>query len=159
MLFQSFAKNFGLYGERAGCVSLVSDSSDTRKIVTSRIKQIARPMYSNPPIHGARIVDLILSDEKLTADWHAELKHMSGRMQSMRHGLVDGLKKAGSTHNWSHITSQIGMFAYTGLSKEQVDKVRETHSIYMTADGRISIAGLNTHNLEYIANAFHEVTK
>lgn len=159
MLFQSFAKNFGLYGERAGCVSLVSDSSDTRKIVTSRVKQIARPMYSNPPIHGARIVDLILSDEKLTADWHAELKHMSGRMQDMRHGLVDGLKKAGSTHDWSHVTSQIGMFAYTGLSKEQVDKVKETHSIYMTADGRISIAGLNTHNLEYIANAFHEVTK
>ena len=83
---------------------------------------------------------------------------MSGRMKEMRQGLVDSLKAAGSTHNWDHVTSQIGMFAYTGLSTDQVNQLKDESSIYMTADGRISIAGLNTHNLEYIANAFHKVS-
>lgn len=157
-LFQSFAKNFGLYGERAGCVSfLTADSAEAAK-VTSRVKQIARPMYSNPPIHGARIVDIILSDKDLTANWHQELINMSGRMKDMRQGLVDKLAAHGSTHNWSHVTSQIGMFAYTGLSTEQVNELKDNYHIYMTADGRISIAGLNTHNLDYIAEAFHKVS-
>jgi len=79
-------------------------------------------------------------------------------MKQMRQGLVDNLKAAGSTHNWDHVTSQIGMFAYTGLSTDQVNQLKDESSIYMTADGRISIAGLNTHNLEYIANAFHKVS-
>jgi aspartate aminotransferase len=158
-LFQSFAKNFGLYGERAGCVSFVADSPTEANILTSRVKQIARPMYSNPPIHGARIVDIILSDADLTANWHQELRNMSGRMAQMRTGLVAALKSHGSVHDWSHVTSQIGMFAYTGLSTAQVDKLQADYSIYMTADGRISIAGLNTHNLDYIADAFHQVSK
>ena len=83
-LFQSFAKNFGLYGERAGCVSFVAADEKEANIVGSRIKQIARPMYSNPPIHGARIVDIILSDPQLTKSWHDDLVNMSSRMQSMR---------------------------------------------------------------------------
>jgi aspartate aminotransferase len=87
-LFQSFAKNFGLYGERAGCVSMVCDDEAEAIKVNSRIKGIARPMYSNPPIHGARIVDIILTDPKLTADWHQDLRDMSGRMKTMRAGLV-----------------------------------------------------------------------
>jgi aspartate/tyrosine/aromatic aminotransferase len=84
---------------------------------------------------------------------------MSGRMAQMRTGLVAALKSHGSVHDWSHVTSQIGMFAYTGLSTAQVDKLQADYSIYMTADGRISIAGLNTHNLDYIADAFHQVSK
>ena len=80
-LFQSMAKNFGLYGERAGCVTFLCEDESQANIVTSRIKGIARPMYSNPPIHGARVVDIILSDPELTASWHADLKKMSGRMQ------------------------------------------------------------------------------
>lgn len=83
---------------------------------------------------------------------------MSGRMKEMRTGLVQKLKDHGSTHDWSHVTSQIGMFAYTGLSTEQVDSLKHNDHIYMTADGRISIAGLNTHNLDYIAEAFHKVS-
>ena len=94
MLFQSFAKNFGVYGERAGCLSIVTDSKKETDVVMSRIKQIARPIYSNPPIHGARLVDTVLSSPELTAEWHQEL----------RKGLVQGLKDAGSTHNWKHIT-------------------------------------------------------
>lgn len=116
-------------------------------------------MYSNPPIHGARVVDIILSDPELTKLWHQDLVHMSSRMADMRTGLVQNLKDAGSVHDWSHITSQIGMFAYTGVSKEQVIELREKHGLYMTEDGRISIAGLNTHNLKYIAESFHDVTK
>jgi len=123
------------------------------------VKGIARPMYSNPPIHGARIVDIVLNDPKLTASWHEDLLEMSGRIKDMRASLVSKLKEQGSTHDWSHVTSQIGMFAYTGLSVEQVDKLKNDYHIYMTADGRISIAGLNTHNIDYISEAFHKVSK
>jgi aspartate/tyrosine/aromatic aminotransferase len=101
----------------------------------------------------------VLSDKGLTEEWHSELKVMSTRMQEMRHGLVDKLKERKSPHNWQHIVDQIGMFAYTGLTKEQVDELREKHAIYMTLDGRISIAGLNTGNLDQVADAFHKVTK
>lgn len=158
MLFQSFAKNFGIYGERAGCFSVVCGNEDEAKLVQSRIKQIARPIYSNPPIHGARIVDIILGDAELTKMWHADLKHMSGRMSDMRHGLRNGLKAKGNEHDWSHVTNQIGMFAYTGLSEAMVNELREKYSIYMTMDGRISIAGLNSGNLDYCVDAFHAVT-
>ena len=158
-ILQSFAKNFGLYGERAGCVHFITKDADEAQIVSSRMKQIARPMYSSPPIHGARVVDVILSDEDLTADWHRSLVDMSSRMQSMRVGLRAKLEALGSTHDWSHITSQIGMFAYTGMTTKQVDRLREEKNIYMTGDGRISIAGLNTGNLDYVAEAFHNVTK
>jgi aspartate aminotransferase len=159
VLFQSFAKNFGLYGERIGNLNIVCADSNEADLVQGRLKTFARPMWSNPPIHGARIVDIILGDKELTASWHRDLIAMSSRMQSMRTGLVDNLKRAGSTIDWSHITNQIGMFAFTGMSQEQVTTLRDKYSIYMTMDGRISIAGLNTHNLQYISEAMHEVTK
>lgn len=116
-------------------------------------------LYSNPPIHGARIVDVILSDKQLTSEWHDELKVMSGRIAQMRTGIVEKLKDRKSAHSWRHITDQIGMFAFTGLNKEMVDQLRTEYAIYMTQDGRISIAGLNTKNLDYVADAFHNVTK
>jgi len=97
VLFQSFAKNFGLYGERCGNLNVVCSSENEAKIVQSRLKAVARPMYSNPPIHGARIVDIVLGDKELTASWHADLVHMSDRMTSMRKGLVEKLKNQGST--------------------------------------------------------------
>ena len=158
MLFQSFAKNFGLYGERAGCFSVITDSEAQASVVQSRIKQIARPIYSNPPIHGARIVDIILGDETLTSMWHQDLRDMSGRMAEMRQGLVEKLTAKGNEHNWKHVTDQIGMFAFTGLNTDQVNELREKYAIYMTMDGRISIAGLNTGNLDYVVDAFHAVT-
>jgi len=159
MLFQSFAKNFGLYGERAGCISFITANPAEKEICMSRIKNLARGLYSNPPIHGARIIDIVLGDAELTASWHNDLRVMSGRMNEMRHGLHQNMTNLGSEHNWDHIINQIGMFAYTGLSKPMVDELREKYAIYMTADGRISIAGLNTGNLGYIADAFHAVTK
>jgi aspartate aminotransferase len=158
-LFQSFAKNFGLYGERAGCVSfLCADEAESLR-VQSRIKQVARPMYSSPPIHGARIVDIILNDPELFAQWQESLDIMSGRLKEMRGALVAKLAAAGSQHDWGHITTQIGMFAYTGLNTDQVNKLKADHHIYMTGDGRISVAGLNSGNIDYVASAFHEVSK
>jgi aspartate aminotransferase len=100
MLCQSFAKNFGVYGERAGCLSVVTASKKENDVVMSRIKQLARPIYSNPPIHGARLINIVLEDKALTAEWHRELKVMSGRMADMRKGIVSKLKEKGSKHSW-----------------------------------------------------------
>jgi len=159
MLCQSFAKNFGLYGERAGCVSFITANPAEKEVVMSQVKVLARALYSNPPVHGARIIDIILGDKQLTQMWHDDLKMMSGRMQQMRVGLHKNLKDLGSEHNWDHVINQIGMFAFTGLNPDMVKELREKYAIYMTGDGRISIAGLNTGNLGYISEAFHKVTK
>ena len=125
----------------------------------SRIKGIARTLYSNPPINGARLIDIVLSDKNLTQEWYSELKVMSSRMKDMRKGLHDKLKERKNPHNWDHVINQIGMFAFTGLSKDMVEEIRQKYAIYMTSDGRISISGLNTKNLDYVADAFHEITK
>lgn len=116
-------------------------------------------MYSSPPIHGARIVDIILNDPELYASWQGSLDVMSGRIKLMRASLVAKLQAAGSQQDWSHITSQIGMFAYTGLNADQVERLKKEYHLYMTGDGRISVAGLNTHNIDYVADAFHKVSK
>jgi aspartate aminotransferase, mitochondrial len=159
LLCQSFAKNFGIYGERAGTLSVVTGSKTETEVVMSRLKQIARPIWSNPPIHGARLINAVLEDPALVQEWHRELKVMSGRMFDMRQGLYNRLVQSGSKHSWKHVIDQIGMFAYTGLNKEMVEELRNKYAIYMTADGRISICGLNTKNLDYIAESFHTVTK
>ena len=158
-LAQSFAKNFGLYGERCGAASVVCASKEEKERVLSQLKVAARTLWSNPPLYGARIVQTVLGDPKLKAQWYEECAGMAHRIISMRQALVENLKKAGSKRDWSHITSQIGMFAYTGLTKEQVERCIKEYHIYLTMNGRISIAGLNTHNVEYVAKAFHEVTK
>lgn len=158
-LAQSYAKNFGLYGERVGCFSVVCRDEEEKKRVESQLKILIRPMYSNPPMNGARIVTEILSDPALEQQWREECKMMADRIHSMRAKLVSGLKAAGSTKDWSHVTQQIGMFCYTGLSPEQVDIMRETYHVYLTKDGRISMAGVTSKNVEYISNALHDVSK
>lgn len=159
LLCQSMAKNFGLYGHRVGCFSLVTESSEERVRVESQLKILARAMYSNPPIHGARIVAEVLGSPELNKQWRDEVKIMSQRIIDMRHLLRDSLRESGSTRNWDYITDQIGMFCYTGLSPDQVDKMIEEWHIYMTRNGRISMAGVNTSNAAYIAEALHAVTK
>ncbi|KAK9449990.1 aspartate transaminase [Limtongia smithiae] len=158
-LAQSFAKNMGLYGERVGAYSLVVDSPEEKKRVESQVKIVVRPMYSNPPVHGARIAAEILGDEKLHAQWLAEVKGMAERIISMRSLLKEKLEALGSTRDWSHITSQIGMFCYTGLTPEQVKTLREQYSVYMTGDGRISVAGITSKNVSYLAESIYAVTK
>jgi aspartate aminotransferase len=158
-LVQSFSKNFGLYGQRVGALSFVASDADEAQRVLSQVKIVIRPSYSNPPLHGARIVETILSDETLTTEFVAECKEMADRITTMRSALVNHLKDAGSTRDWSHVTTQIGMFAYSGLTVDQVDALREKYSIYCTADGRISMAGVTSGNVKYIAEAIHDVTK
>ena len=132
---------------------------DERDRVLSQMKIVVRPMYSNPPIYGARVVDAILSDDGLRNEWRAECKSMADRIIRMREALVSELVKAGSTRDWSHVTRQIGMFCFSGLTPEQVDRMVQDHHVYMTRNGRISMAGITSDNVGYIAQAMHDVSK
>lgn len=156
-LAQSFAKNMGLYGERAGAFSIVTESAEEKKRVDSQVKIIVRPLYSNPPIHGARIASTVLNDPALNEQWLGEVKGMADRIIKMRALLKENLEKLGSKHDWSHITSQIGMFAYTGLTAEQMDRLAKEHSVYATKDGRISVAGITSENVGRLAQAIFAV--
>merc|ERR1711994_1126044 len=120
---------------------------------------LIRPMYSNPPRHGARIATEVMTNPELRAQWLSEVKLMADRIISMRTQLRDGLAKNGSSRDWKHITDQIGMFCFTGMTPEQVEKITKNHSVYLTKDGRISIAGISSTNVDYLAHAIHDVTK
>lgn len=139
-LVQSFSKNFGLYGQRVGCLSVVAASEEEAKRVESQMKMVIRPMYSNPPRYGARLITTVLSDPKLSSDFIVECKDMADRINRMRGLLRSELEAAGSTRSWDHITHQIGMFCYSGLTSEEVIALKEKHHIYCTLDGRISMA-------------------
>ena len=154
---QSFAKNFGLYNERAGTINIVCSSAAQAKSVLSQVKMVIRPNYSNPPAHGARIVAIVLSDPALYAEWKEELKGMSGRINGMRQQLRGELERSKTPGDWSHITSQIGMFSFTGLTAKQSAAMAEKWHIYLLSNGRISMAGLNSHNVKYVAEAMHDV--
>lgn len=158
LLAQSFAKNFGLYGERCGTLSFVCSDEDERDRVMSQLKCVIRPMYSSPPRHGSSIVKTVLSDDGLRDQYYGECALMASRIQDMRAKLADKLREVGSKHDWSHITRQIGMFAFTGMSSDMVDELTARYKIFLTRDGRVSIAGLNDNNLEYVAKAIHDVT-
>ena len=139
-LVQSFSKNFGLYGQRVGALSVVADSPEEAQRVLSQLKVHIRPSYSNPPRHGARIVAKILACPEKTNEFVSQCMGMAKRIDHMRTKLKKTLEDLGSTRNWDHITKQIGMFCYSGMSKEEVVALREKHHIYCTLDGRISMA-------------------
>jgi len=146
-----------LYGERIGAFHVVCSSEQEAKAVLSQLKLIVRPMYSNPPLHGARIVSGVLNDKSLYDEWVQELKGMSHRILSMRVALSDTLKEKNTPGDWSHILKQIGMFTYTGLSTPQVEQLISRFHIHMLKNGRISMAGLNSSNVKYVAEAIHTV--
>jgi len=158
LLAQSFAKNFGLYGERCGTLSVVCNDAEEKERIMSQLRLIIRPMYSSPPKHGSSIVKTVLSDDTLTTQYYTECASMAERIQSMRTKLVEKLAEVGSKHDWSHVAKQIGMFAFTGMTQEMCDRLTNEYAIYLTRDGRISIAGLNDSNLDYVASAIHAVT-
>ncbi len=159
LLAQSYAKNFGLYGERVGAVSAVCSTPEEAQAVASQIKIVIRPMYSNPPIHGARLVSTILRSPDLSKEWALEVDHMAQRIISMRKSLRNLLEtKYHSSLPWNHITDQIGMFCFTGLKADQVAKLTKDHHIYLTKDGRISIAGITDANVDHLASSIHKVT-
>lgn len=159
LVCQSYSKNFGLYGERVGALSAVCRDSEEATRVASQMKLLVRPMYSNPPIFGARLVNIILSDKELYKQWESDCSTMANRISDMRTLLKSTLVAHGSKRSWNHITDQIGMFCYTGLNKEEVLAIRDKHAVYMTTDGRVSMAGVNSSNVDYLAESMHHVTK
>jgi len=156
---QSYSKNFGLYSERVGALNILCSSAAVVTPVISQLNLIIRPMYSNPPAHGARIVSTVLADKELYAEWLEELKVMSGRIKSMRQQLFDALKAKGTPGTWDHILKQIGMFSYTGLSPDQCDKMINTHKVYMLKNGRISMVGLTSKTVDKLASAIDDVVR
>ncbi|XP_017097979.1 aspartate aminotransferase, mitochondrial isoform X2 [Drosophila bipectinata] len=159
ILAQSFAKNMGLYGERAGAFTVMCTDEEEAARVLSQVKILIRGLYSNPPVHGARVAAEILNTDDLRAQWLKDVKLMADRIISVRCQLRENLQKLGSSHNWDHIVNQIGMFCFTGLKPEQVNKLIKEHSIYLTQDGRISMAGVTSKNIDYLAESIHNVTK
>ncbi|OJD19039.1 hypothetical protein AJ78_00990 [Emergomyces pasteurianus Ep9510] len=160
---QSFAKNFGLYGERAGAFHFVTgpgpQAAESNAHIASQLAILQRSEISNPPAYGARIASLVLNDPQLFKEWEGDLKTMSGRIIEMRNGLRERLEKKGTPGSWEHVTSQIGMFSFTGLSEAQVARLREKWHVYMTKNGRISMAGLNSNNIDYFAEAVDSVVR
>lgn len=157
-LCQSFAKNMGLYGERTGSISIITESAEVSKATESQLKKLIRPIYSSPPIHGSKIVETIFAPENnLLQGWLSDLNDVVGRLNTVRTKLYEKLDK--SNYNWDHLLKQRGMFVYTGLSSEQVVRLREEFSVYATEDGRFSISGVNDNNVDYLAQAMNEVVK
>ncbi|KAJ1913476.1 aspartate transaminase aat1 [Mycoemilia scoparia] len=160
VLSQSFAKNMGLYGERVGSFSVVCADGAEKDRIASQIKIIVRPMYSNPPVSGARIASEVLNTPDLRKQWLDEVKGMADRIISMRTMLKGHLvDDFGSKVGWDHITNQIGMFCFTGLKPEQVHRLKNEFHVYLTNDGRVSMAGVSSDNVKYLAQSIHEVTK
>jgi len=153
---QSYSKNLGLYAERVGAITAALADSGAAKRVTSQLNRVARAMYSNPPVHGARIVATVMNDPVLFERWNEEMREMAGRITTVRGMLYDELVSRNPDKDWSFVTRQIGMFSFTGLSEAQVANMTEKHAVYMTKDGRISLAGLSQEKCAYLANAIDD---
>ena len=153
----SFSKSFSLYGERVGALSVVASDKEEAARVLSQLKIAIRTNYSNPPIHGGAVVAAVLNNPELRAQWEQELAEMRVRIKAMRQKLVDGLKTAGVKQDMSFITSQIGMFSYSGLSKDQMVRLRSEFGVYGTDTGRMCVAALNSKNIDYVCQAIAKV--
>eukprot|EP01023_Acetabularia_acetabulum_P021816 TRINITY_DN2155_c0_g1_i1.p1 TRINITY_DN2155_c0_g1~~TRINITY_DN2155_c0_g1_i1.p1 ORF type:complete len:483 (-),score=117.69 TRINITY_DN2155_c0_g1_i1:1059-2375(-) len=156
---QSYSKNLGLYGERVGALNFISTDKESAVKVLSQLKRIARAIYSNPPVHGARIVSEVVGSSDMFGEWKEEMEMMAGRIKNVRQLLYDCLVKLNPDKDWSFVTSQIGMFSFTGLTPAQVENMTQKHHVYMTKDGRISLAGLNAAKAEYLAKAIDDSIK
>ncbi|SJN17297.1 amino acid aminotransferase [Luteococcus japonicus] len=152
----SFSKNFGLYGERIGGLSLVCRDADEARRVSSQLCKVVRANYSCPPAHGAQIVTTVLADAELRASWEAELAAMRDRIRAVREALTAGLHEAGVT-DMDFVLDQNGMFSYSGLSAEQMQRLRTEHAVYGTDEGRICVAGLNEGNVGHVVKAIAAV--
>ncbi|MBH1529014.1 aspartate/tyrosine/aromatic aminotransferase [Stenotrophomonas maltophilia] len=154
----SYSKSFSLYGERVGALSMVAPTAADAKAVQSQVKRVIRTIYSSPSTHGAALVAGVLTNPELRAMWEQELTEMRERIHALRHGLVEKLAAAGAPQ-FGFINEQAGMFSYSGLSREQVERLRDEFGIYAVGTGRICVAALNQSNLEYVAKAVATVAK
>ncbi|BBS14304.1 MULTISPECIES: aromatic amino acid transaminase [Klebsiella] len=157
LVSNSFSKIFSLYGERVGGLSIVCDDAETAGRVLGQLKATVRRNYSSPPNFGAQVVAAVLNDPALKASWLAEVEAMRTRILAMRQTLVDALKEAVPGKNFDYLLKQRGMFSYTGLSAAQVDRLREEFGVYLIASGRMCVAGLNSRNVQRVAQAFAAV--
>ncbi|MDR0488467.1 MAG: aspartate/tyrosine/aromatic aminotransferase [Propionibacteriaceae bacterium] len=157
VLANSFSKNFALYGERIGAVHFICADQAEADRTLSQAKLVVRAMYSNPPTQGAAVVTAILTNPELRASWDAELAEMRDRIKKMRVQFRSGLEAAGVNHDLSYITTQEGLFSYSGLSVAQMERLRSEYHIYGLDSGRLCIAGLNEHNMDRVVTAVAEV--
>ncbi|MCT7941774.1 amino acid aminotransferase [Shewanella holmiensis] len=157
LVANSFSKNFGLYNERIGAVTLVAEDKASAERSFSQIKKTIRSNYSNPPAHGGLIVSTILADDALRSEWEAELTEMRQRIAQMRTLLVESLIAEGVTQDFSFISRQNGMFSFSGLNKDQVNRLRDEFAIYIVGSGRISVAGLTKDNMPAVCKAIAKV--
>ena len=153
----SFSKSFSLYGERVGALSVLCQSKDEADRVLSQLKLVIRTNYSNPQIHGGTVVATVLNTPELRAQWEQELTEMRVRIKAMRQKLVEGLKAAGVKQDMGFITTQIGMFSYSGLSKDQMVRLRSEFGVYGTDTGRMCVAALNSKNIDYVCASIAKV--
>ena len=159
LVASSYSKNFGLYSERVGALTLVAASADAAQASLSHIKTVIRSNYSNPPQHGAAIVATVLADPALRAEWELEVAAMRDRINTMRHLFVETLNEKGVDRDFTFIARQRGMFSFSGLSPEQIKALRERHAVYAVGSGRFSVAGMTEHNMDYLCTAIADVLK
>jgi aromatic-amino-acid transaminase len=155
----SFSKSFSLYGERVGALSVVAGSSEEAARVLSQLKRLVRTNYSNPPTHGGKVVATVLNSAELRALWEQELAHMRDRIRGMRQALVEKIHARVPGADFAFVVRQRGMFSYSGLSKEAVQRLREEFSVYAIDTGRICVAALNLRNIDYVADAIAKVIR
>ena len=153
----SFSKSFSLYGERVGALSVLCQSKDEADRVLSQLKLVIRTNYSNPATHGGTVVSMVLNTPALRTQWEGELAEMRIRIKDMRQKLVDGLKASGVDQEMSFITSQIGMFSYSGLTKDQMVRLRSEFGVYGLDSGRMCVAALNSKNIDYVCESIAKV--
>ncbi|MBT0586388.1 amino acid aminotransferase [Alteromonas oceanisediminis] len=153
----SCSKNFGLYRERVGLAAIITQSTQTRQIAQSQIQSVARGIYSMPPSYGGALVEIILSDDALKQEWISEVDDMRTRMQSLRGMLVSALSKKGANKDFSFVNQQKGMFSYLCISPDQVQQMRDDHSVYFVDSSRVNIAGINHENVDRLADALISV--
>lgn len=157
LIANSFSKNFGLYNERVGAMTLVASDRHTADNAFSQVKTIIRGNYSNPPAHGAKIVATILTDDALRNAWIQEVADMRDHIQVLRDRMVTKLAERGAKRDFSFISHQNGMFSYTGLTSDQVKKLREDYGIFMVGSGRINVAGMSNKNIDTVCDAIAAV--
>lgn len=157
VIASSCSKNFGLYRERTGSITFITETSEQADIVAAQAMSVARQTYSMPPAHGALLVSLILGDQQLRANWQAELTEVRTRIQSMRSLLADNIQHNAAGIDFSHIKQQKGMFSFLGLNTEQLDLLREDYGIYIVSSSRVNLAGINSGNIGYLSDSIVSV--
>jgi aromatic-amino-acid transaminase len=157
LISNSFSKSFSLYGERVGALSVVGASAEEAARLLSQLKRVVRTNYSNPPIHGGKVVALALTTPELRQLWEDELAGMRVRIKEMRNTFVSKLKEKAPAHDFDFVREQVGMFSYSGLTKQQVERLRVEHSIYAVDTGRICVAALNSKNIDLVIDAIAKV--